>query len=64
LIFSKYPYIIGEAVATSRKQPSLQRLNLAMQRRGTVLGVFLFLADLMVLGDGECLILMLPPLRH
>jgi hypothetical protein len=31
--------------------------------RGTHLGVFLFLADLLVLRDGGCLTLVLPPLR-
>ena len=31
--------------------------------RGTDLGVFLFIADLLVLRDGGCMILVLPPLR-
>lgn len=43
--------------------PSLQRVISVVDERGTDLGVFLFLADLLVLRDGGCLILVLPPLR-
>jgi hypothetical protein len=43
--------------------PSLQRVISDVDGRGTDLGVFLFLADLLVLRDGGCLILVLPPLR-
>ena len=42
---------------------SLQRVISDVDGRGTDLGVFLFLADLLVLRDGGCLILVLPPLR-
>jgi hypothetical protein len=50
-------------VATNRQQPSLQQPVFAVQRRGTDLGIFPFLADLMVLGDGDCLIQVPLPLR-
>jgi len=40
---------------------SLQRLLYDVDGRGTYLGGFLFLADLLVLRDGGCLILVLPP---
>jgi hypothetical protein len=43
--------------------PSLQRVISDVDGRGTDLGVFLFIADLLVLRDGGCLILVLPPLR-
>ena len=40
---------------------SLQAVIGEVDGRGTVLGVFLFLADLLVLCDGGCLILVMPP---
>lgn len=43
--------------------PSVQRVISDVDGRGTDLGVFLFIADLLVLRDGGCLILVLPPLR-
>ncbi|PZV02847.1 MAG: hypothetical protein DCF24_01285 [Cyanobium sp.] len=43
--------------------PSLQRVISDVDGLGTDLGVFLFIAVLLVLRDGGCLILVLPPLR-